>query len=611
DDGTVPEDAGESHVGADADADADVEADADADADTSAGRSWEVLGRGLVALPKDGHAYLSWRLLPWDAPDTGFHAYRSEALDGPYVRVSDGPIDRTTDYDDVTAVSGRTYFYLVRSVSPTGLEGPDSNVARVTAGASQNSVAIPLLGGLEPPESAAVTWALDGSWNNVGVGDINGDGVFDFAVLSSARSVETGEQLTPYHVEVVLSGSGTWSSRWRVSTGFQPSAFAVNASLVLWDLDGDGRAEIVARTGAEGHLSVLDPDTGAVLASHSWPADAGPFYTLAAAYLEDADGDGVPDPFIVAQHGMAFRFAAFTYDAATGLSLHREVVPVEPPDERHPWISAMGTHGLPIADIDGDGFDELLPCGSVLDTDWGGYSVVYPNHADVCFPADIAPGTPGLELFVAECNSPNGGLSNFGSGRPAELWSVHADCPGGWDKGWCADLTTTRPGLECALLEMECDFLPRPHLRTRVFDAAGNEITDEFALELQYHSPVDWVRGDGVKEILNANCGPAAPPDCMPGRVADYVGDAREESIWWDTGAGLLRIFSNLDSNAGRAVTPLADRGYRAAVARHGAYGYSTNWIAQRTNQPRFDLRQAPGPVREACDGMPAGTPCR
>ncbi len=577
----------------------------------TAGRSWEVLGRGLIALPKDGHAYLGWRLLPWDDPDVGFDVYRSDSPAGPYTRVSADPVGRTTDYLDVTAAGGSTYYYLVRAVTAGGIDGPDSNIARVTAGASRNSIDMALLSGFDPPDTLDAAWWTDG----VGVGDINGDGVFDFVLMSTYRVVGNPEfMLSPYFIEAVLSEDGAWISMWRVSTGFTSG----NNSVVLWDLDGDARAEIVTRTGSAGDLSVLDPAGGGVIASIPW-LDAGPYFgTLAAAYLEDTDGDGSPDPFIVTQTGMASVFGAFTYDASSGLVARREMrIPTDGWDPDHPWIVAMGTHGLPIADLDGDGLDEVMPCGSVLYGDWSGYWVIFPDHSDVCFPADIDLDTPGPELFVG--SGPNGSLNSLSGGGPAELWRVRAEYVDGWDKGWCSDLTAAHPGLECALMEEDEDEysshagMPPEWLglRTRVYDARGGEITSEITVELQYDAPMDWVAGDGIKEIVFANCGPAAPPGCVPGRLADYVGDSREESISWDKEAGLLRVFTNIDANGTRRVTPLADRGYRAAVARHGSYGYPTNWITARTNQPRFDILPFAGIRPGTCGGLPAGTVCR
>ena len=96
---------------------------------------------------------------------------------------------------------------------------------------------------------------------------------------------------------------------------------------------------------------------------------------------------------------------------------------------------------------------------------------------------------------------------------------------------------------------------------TRLFTAAGLEISGEINFALQYQSLLDWVTGEGLKEIYMTNCGPTSPTTCMAGERADVIGDSREEILKPDFAAGILRIFSNPQINGSRQVTPLADRG--------------------------------------------------
>ncbi|MBN2493828.1 MAG: VCBS repeat-containing protein [Deltaproteobacteria bacterium] len=597
--------------------------------------SVEVLGRGLVALPKDSQVYLGWRWLPWDV-DNGvadFHVYRATSASGPFDRVTTSPIDETTNCHDNSVSSGTTYYYMVRPVDGQGAEGPDSNLARVRAGPASMHIDIPMT--ITSQCQTDSSWGIM-SWGGVGPGDINGDGVLDFAVLM--YDTENGSQ--PYCLEAFVSADGAWESRWRITTRI-PEA-STTQGVVVWDMDGDGRAEIFTRirSGGQDYLARLDPDTGAVAESTPWLSSAGGtvYGVLTFAYLEDLDADGLPEPFIVTQTGMYLvpaqnpRFAAYTWAPGLGLVLQRDVSFAS---GSGPYTKAMGTHGFYAADLDGDWLDEVIPCGSILNSDWSSYRVVSPDHSDACHPADIRPDVPGVELLVG--SDPGDGilysLSRELASEDPVLWSNHADQYNGWEKGWCEDVLSD-PGMECALMDhdereeihWDCngpEDCPFPALQrcingtcsdithTRLFNAAGTEIIPP-NLEMLYQRPMDWngADGQGRNENYMRNCGPGVSiTGCMNGEMADVVGDSREDLMAPDFVNGVMRIYTNTAINSSRRVTPLADRGYRAAVMRLGGYGY--NKVVSISNQDRFDMVPEPVDSVGLCEGQSAGHVCR
>jgi len=568
--------------------------------------SVEMLGRGLVALPKDAGVYMGWRLLPWDDPTVGFNVYRGTSAMGIFTKVNSSPIVSSTNYQDGSAQAGTTYYYLVRTVDGAGVEGPNSNLSKVQAGATSNSIDIQMSSNADCP--AGLNW-YTGSWGGVTPGDINGDGVLDFVMMM----FDWDNSSQPYCLEAFISADGGWESKWRISTG-NPSN--KDSGIVLWDLDGDGHAEIIARTGPDGDLSVLDPETGAVVDSTPWPYSAGAleYGNFVFAYLEDLDLDGLPEPFILTQNGMYLepaqnpRFAAFTYDPSGGFVKRRDVTfSSDGIDADHPATIAMGTHGFFVADLTGDGLDNVMPCGSVLYPDWDGYWVIAATHSDVCHAGDVDPAVPGVELLVGSDDG-EGSLTSFSSGAPVKLWSVDAQHVSGWDKGWCADISAGYAGMECAMMDHDEDNYPIV-IETRLFTSGGLEITGEIGLAMQYESPADWAGGEGLKDVYMSNCGPTNPTSCMAGQVADVVGDSREEVLAPDFEADVMRIYTNIQISGSRQVTPLADRGYRAVVARMGCYSY--NKVAVKTNQPRFDMVPSAGAMVSTCEGKPAGHVCR
>ncbi len=536
----------------------------------------EILGRGLVALPRDGGVFLSWRLLPWDPQPASFVVHRADTVDGSYEPLPDaGAITASSTHTDSSATSGETWCYAV-AVD----DGPLSRPACATAGDSSYELHAPL----QQRSDSATELA------GIAPGDVNGDGVLDFVF----QVYDPDDSSVPTHVELVLSHETGWASVWRVSTDFPKNGG--DQSVLLYDLDRDARAEIFTRTGGSGDLSMLDPEDGSVLQSLPWFTSGGSgFAEISLAFLDDVDGDGAADPQVITQSNMsAPRFAAVSWDGASLITLRDLSLPTEDEDftDAYPVYFALGTHGLPVADLDGDGADEVLPCGAVLSSDWSRYHIIYPKHCDVCFPADVDPHHAGPELLFG-CSEYSFLTRYDGEGMDTLWTNMSSYEDDGWDKGWAMDLTTSHAGLEVAMLEQPQT--SSSTMQTRLFTSQGGEIHGAMGLQLQYDVPIDWSDGDGVKEIWSWSCGGANRPGtsaCSGGiyaRIGDFVGDVREEVVWLDLDANQFVITTNIADGSGQVVTPLADRGYRMAVARMGASGYPTNWLAARSGQDRSD----------------------
>jgi len=540
----------------------------------------EILGRGLICLPEANGVYCGWRLLRWDDATAGFNLYRSSSAQGPFTLVNSTPVTGSTNYLDTTAVSGSTYYYRVAAVE-SGLEGSQSEPSKVTHGAARSYVELGL--------------TLNDTISKVMTGDLNADGVLDFVAVTpfSIGNECTGQ---PFWLEALISGNGTWSSEWTKNTGFVPSGSCHHPTVMpaaVWDLDGDLQAEVIARFSGDGNqLAVLDGTKGIVRALAPWPYQDGSAdrNLMAIAYLADVTGDGVPDPHITIQRGLyagTQRFVAYYLDASTDTLIKSRDVLFNDGTSR-------GTHGLPVADVDNDGKDEIVACGTVLDDD---LSVLYSGnlcHNDACFPADIRPDLPGLEVFMGEegCNR----KAHLFSSTGLTVWTTNADpyYRGGWERGWCSDLTAAYAGMECFAYEIiEGD---PDHWYAHIFAADGTDITTSFMSESERSTnvgstrwPMDWSSGDGIKELYTF-CNAPGVTGCgwYSGWPGDILGDAREEAIVF-AGTGFFRVYTNTAVNGSRSLTRLDDRGYRAAISRVGV-GYNTNFIPERSNQARADV---------------------
>ncbi|MGC4000701.1 MAG: hypothetical protein QM767_25920 [Anaeromyxobacter sp.] len=125
----------------------------------------ENLCRGLVAIRSGSNNFLSWRLMGYEAPDTGFNVYRNGT------KVNANPVSDSTNFVDEGAPSTATY--TVRAVIG-GKEYGDSSTSRTTPSAAsvlpQNYLTIPL-------KTPSGYNAGDAS-----PGDLDGDGQYELVV---------------------------------------------------------------------------------------------------------------------------------------------------------------------------------------------------------------------------------------------------------------------------------------------------------------------------------------------------------------------------------------------------------------------------------------------
>lgn len=589
----------------------------------------EMLGRGLICLPRDGNAYCSWRLLPPDEPNVGFDVYRGLSPDGTFEKVNTNPISDSTNYYDNTAVSGITYYYKVKTAGSEEF----SNLFKVKAGVTTNFIDVPIFDNQTTIHSMVPA-------------DLDGDGMLDFVLKTpNWNYCHNVAPNTPTKISGMIFENGTWVHKWTVDTaGFMECATGQdfpNNPLLVWDLDGDLRAEVILRKGPLGKdLVILDGITGQERASMLWPEHEplllGDKDTDGAviARLRDMNGDGIADPFIIIESGLYWGHQRFTsiYFNGTSLNLVDDFYSTKADYRAR---EGLGTHGLPIADIDLDGKDEIIPCGAAIDDDfnvmWEAYNPqrVNTRHNDTCFTADLRPDLPGLETFMGEeDNATAMGYAMMVDAKGHILWQKQADPVleyDGWTNGWCAELRGDYAGTECLNIEkdeqreaFECGGVEC--LTTHVFAADGTDITNKLFsastrgdASAERKSPVDWIKGEGTKEMyFYGNPTGRANSGWYHSIYGDLFGDSREEVVGFNaflvsdgkggykknndgsyqiSGAGYFRISSNIDDSTVnyRRVTPLADRNYRDALARVGV-GYRTNYIPETAGQERTDV---------------------
>ena len=195
-------------------------------------RQREALDRGVVAGPAQGGGILvSWRLLAGENARLAFDVYRNGA------RLNAQPITASTNFVDPQGRAGARY-----SVRPAGGE-----VSVEVPTWSGNYLSIPLQqpqGGTNP-DGIAFTYNA----NDASVGDLDGDGRFEI-VLKWDPTTSKDNAFPGYSGPALLDAYTLDGTRlWRIDLGPNIRAGAHYTQFLVFDFDGDGRSEVVAKTG--------------------------------------------------------------------------------------------------------------------------------------------------------------------------------------------------------------------------------------------------------------------------------------------------------------------------------------------------------------------------
>ncbi|PVM92723.1 rhamnogalacturonan lyase [Caulobacter endophyticus] len=616
----------------------------------AAPRWMEALDRGAVAVPaKDGGNLVSWRLLATDAPRIAFDVYRDgiklneRPLTGAtnFVDTAGSPQStyvvkaRVKGKDVETAKpvpvwadgylsipiepppagatpTGEAYDYTAHEASVADLDGDgryeiilkwDPNNPRETPTTYPSNAKDNAFDGYTGPVYIDA-YTLEGKrlWRiNLGrniragahytqfqVYDYDGDGRAELAVRTSDGTIDgTGKVL------------GDANADWREPGGEVASTDRTGGKV---QPDGSLVAPLQGRIlkGPE-FLTVFDGFTGKALASEPyWPARDPRTDAPTAAQLKETWGDGYGNradrflagtayldgqrPSIIMGRGYYARSTIAAWDFRNGKLTRRWAFDSAAPGNEK--FSDNGNHQLSVADVDGDGRDEIIYGSMAVDDNGEGLWSAGLGHGDAMGVSDLDPSRPGLEKFGAhEEVRKNGGIgSAMLDARTGKiLWTTPAPTDTG--RAVTADIDPRFPGSEAWASNSDILYtvqgkpiegVKRPREMSFVVWWDGDDLRELY--DKNRITKWDWTTGKSKNLLVATGAVATTGTKNVPVLSADLFGDWREEVIWHTPDEKFLRVYTTPYPTDRRLVTLMHDAQYRVAVA----------WQNTAYNQPPY-----------------------
>jgi hypothetical protein len=544
----------------------------------------EKINRGMVVMPSEGDkVYIGWRLLKTDPQGTAFNVYRSVAGGTP-VKLNKEFVTATTDFIDEPNEGGagwRDKQYWVRAV----VEGKELESSEKVSLEAED---------MNKPYYLSIKFQSSYGIQKLGIGDLNGDGAYDFVIKQPDTSIDPAGRPsrdgTTYKLEAYLS-DGTFLWRKDLGPGIEPGIWY--SPYVVYDFDGDGKAEVAVKTGpedareADGRVrtgpewvSILDGMTGVERTRADWPgrdSRLGDYNRTSRNQMGVAYLDG-KTPCLLAARGT---YKLMVVDAYQYQGRKLERLWHWEGDDEAPIIRSQGAHFMHSADIDEDGRDEVVLGSGVLDDNGTCLWSVGLGHPDKCYVTDIDPMRAGMEIFYAiePWHDDGMGVCLVEAKTGKTIWSIGQRTYHIGD-AMVADIDPLMPGLECWATEDRKGGSTARYM----FSAKGKPLgTGEdvpgcrnwlfWDSDLLRETISMSGRFSSAKTSIVKYKGPVLTSG-IEGRAAmtaDIIGDWREELI--TVLPGELRIYTTTIPANDRRVCLMQDAVYRADVA-HLSMGY-------------------------------------
>ena len=560
----------------------------------------EHLGRGVIAIRENPSTVaVSWRYLSSDPMDESFDVYRNGE------KVNKYPIRNATFFQDIYKGT-ESVLYTVKAIQSK----TESNY-QLPSDAPAGYLNIPL----NRPENGTTPAGQSYFYapNDASISDVDGDGEYEI-ILKWDPSNAHDNSHDGYTGEVYfdcykLNGQHLW----RINLGRNIRAGAHYTQFMVFDFDGDGKAEVVMKT-ADGtvdgkgkvigdaqadyrneqgriltgpeYLTVFNGLTGEAMQTIDYVPERGNLmdwgdnrgnrsdrFLACVAYL-----DGI-HPSVVMCRGYYTRTVLAAYDW-NGKELKERWIF----DSNHPGCedyAGQGNHNLRVGDVDGDGCDEIIYGSCAIDHNGKGLYTTKMGHGDAIHLTHFDPSRKGLQVWDCHENKRDG--STYRDAATGEILFQIKDST---DVGRCmaADIDPTQPGVEMwSLASGGIRNIKGEVVKARVRGLSCNmavwwdgDLLREL-LDRNIVSKYNWKKGVceriAIFEGALSNNGTKATP-CLQG---DIVGDWREEVLLRTADNTALRLYVSTIPTDYRFHTFLEDPVYRISIATQNvAYNQPT-----------------------------------
>ena len=453
----------------------------------------EQLNRGVVAIREGSKVIVSWRTLGTDKTAEPFYLYRNGE------KLNSAPLTKggTFYIDEQPLSTDATY-----EVRGGGKNGSFTLKADAPEGYLPVKLQKPADG--TTPDGKTFSYSA----NDASVADVDGDGQYEIILLwtpsnahDNAHDGYTGPTLFDCYR---LDGTRLW----RIDMGINIRSGAHYVPFIAYDLDGDGKAELIVKTsdgtrdglghiigdsladyrhrapenaqnptperewakynkqgrpktgriltGAE-YITVFNGLTGAAMDTKPYIPERGELKDWGDDYANRSDRMLAAVGYLDGQHASAIFcrgyytrtvIAAWDWD---GKELKQHWVfdtndsGIGKDGKPHSTYAGQGNHNLRVADVDGDGCDEITYGSMAVDNDGLGLYNTGMGHGDAIHLMAFDPSS--RELQVWDCHENRRDGSDFRNARTGEIiFQIPSKSDVG--RAMAADIDPTNPGVE-------------------------------------------------------------------------------------------------------------------------------------------------------------------